>query len=141
MNSNSYKDVTAGGGLVKNPEGKVLMIFRNGIWDLPKGHQEEGEDIRATALREVEEETGLEGLEMRDLICVTEHTYVRDGINHLKHTWWFEMFCPFPGRTVPQTEEGISEARWISKAELPDRLNGTYPNIVEVFRKAKIIDR
>lgn len=139
MNSNSYKDVTAGGGLVRDAHGNCLLIYRNGMWDLPKGHQEEGEDIRETALREVQEETGLLGLELHGLICVTEHTYIRDGILHLKHTWWYNMSCRNPNETIPQTEEGIAKAEWIPVSELTHYLSGTYPNIVEVFRKAGII--
>ena len=54
------KDVNAAGGLVHNAKGQYLMIRRNDIWDLPKGHQEKGEEISQTALREVFEETGIE---------------------------------------------------------------------------------
>ena len=54
-----YLEVNAGGGLVTNTKGEFLLIRRSGLWDLPKGHQEPGEDIGATALREVEEETGV----------------------------------------------------------------------------------
>ena len=49
----------AGGGLVYNKKGEVLFIFRNGKWDLPKGGIEKGEEIEETAMREVEEETGV----------------------------------------------------------------------------------
>ena len=82
-----FKEVNAGGGLVSNRRGDFLLISRNGLWDLPKGHQDPGEDIRVTALREVEEETGIDDLQLRELICITDHCYRRDGIWHLKHTW------------------------------------------------------
>ena len=49
----------AGGGLVYNKKNQVLFIFRNGKWDLPKGGIEKGEKIAYTAIREVEEETGI----------------------------------------------------------------------------------
>ncbi|MBQ8061036.1 MAG: NUDIX domain-containing protein, partial [Bacteroidales bacterium] len=83
-----FKEVNAAGGLVSNRRGDVLLIRRNDLWDLPKGHQEEGEDISVTALREVQEETGVLNLELKELICITDHCYRRDGIWHLKHTWW-----------------------------------------------------
>ena len=85
-----FKEVNAAGGLVSNRRGDVLLISRNGMWDLPKGHQEEGEDIRTTALREVQEETGVGQLELGELICVTDHCYLRGGTWHLKHTWWYD---------------------------------------------------
>ena len=86
-----FKEVNAAGGLVSNRRGDFLLINRNGLWDLPKGHQEKGEDIKITAMREVQEETGVDKLELRELICITDHCYLRDGIWHLKHTWWYDM--------------------------------------------------
>lgn len=133
-----FKEVNAGGGLVSNRRGDFLLIRRNGLWDLPKGHQEPEEDIRVTALREVTEETGISGLEPGDLICITDHCYRRDGIWHLKHTWWFRMYDPLPIDLVPQKEEDISKAAWVARSSLPSFLTNTYPSISEVFREAKI---
>ena len=56
------KKINAGGGLVADKDGNWLMIYRNGTWDLPKGMQEEGEDIAVTAVREVAEESGVEAV-------------------------------------------------------------------------------
>ncbi|MBR4409122.1 MAG: NUDIX domain-containing protein, partial [Bacteroidales bacterium] len=66
-----FKEVNAAGGLVSNRRGDYLLISRDGLWDLPKGHQEPGEDISVTAIREVQEETGVDKLLLRDLICIT----------------------------------------------------------------------
>ena len=74
-----FKEVTAAGGLVCNRRGDYLLISRNGLWDLPKGHQEPGEDIEVCAMREVQEETGVDQLELRRLICMTDHVYFREG--------------------------------------------------------------
>ncbi len=133
-----FKEVNAAGGLVSNRRGDVLLISRNGLWDLPKGHQEAGEDIKVTALREVQEETGVGDLETGELICVTDHCYLRDGIWHLKHTWWFEMLYTDPVNLTPQREEDITKAVWVPRSSLSPYLKNTYPSIVEVFREAKI---
>ena len=133
-----FKEVNAGGGLVSNRRGDFLLISRNGFWDLPKGHQEQGEDIRTTALREVREETGVDQLELRDLICITDHCYRRDGIWHLKHTWWYDMLYTDPTDLTPQTEEDITKAAWVAKSSLPPFLSKTYPSIAEVFREDRI---
>ena len=133
-----FLEVNAGGGLVENQRGDFLLINRNGLWDLPKGHQDPGENIRITALREVQEETGIEELELRDLICITDHCYKRNGIWHLKHTWWYNMLDRKPLDLTPQREEDISKAAWVAKSSLPPFLQNTYPSIVEVFREAKI---
>lgn len=133
-----FTEVNAGGGLVSNRRGDFLLISRNGLWDLPKGHQEEGEDIRTTALREVQEETGIDKIELRELICVTDHCYRRDGKWHLKHTWWFDMLYTDPTDLTPQREEDIAKAAWVAKSSLPTFLLNTYPSIAEVFREARI---
>ena len=133
-----FKEVDAAGGLVSNKRGDYLLISRNGLWDLPKGHREEGEAIEVTALREVQEETGVDQLELRDIICVTDHCYIRNGLWHLKHTWWYDMLYTNPVDLTPQKEEDISKAAWVARSSLPPFLKNTYPSIMEVFREAKV---
>ena len=133
-----FKEVNAAGGLVSNRRGDYLLINRNSLWDLPKGHQEPGEDIEVTAVREVQEETGVMQLELRSLICITDHCYRRDGIWHLKHTWWYDMLYTDPVDLTPQREEDISKAAWVARSSLPPFLKNTYPSIAEVFKEAKI---
>lgn len=133
-----FKEVNAAGGLVSNRRGDYLLISRYGLWDLPKGHQEAGEDIELTAIREVQEETGVDDLVIRRLICITDHCYIRDGIWHLKHTWWFDMLYNDPTDLTPQREEAISKAAWVAKSSLPPFLKKTYPSIIEVFREAHV---
>lgn len=131
-----FREVNAAGGLVENRRGDYLLIKRDGLWDLPKGHQEAGEDIKVTALREVQEETGVDELSLGDLICVTDHCYKRNGIWHLKHTWWYRMYYLKPLDLTPQTEEDITKAAWVAKSSLPPFLKNTYPSIKEVFLTA-----
>jgi ADP-ribose pyrophosphatase YjhB (NUDIX family) len=133
-----FKEVNAAGGLVTNQRGDFLLIKRDGLWDLPKGHQEAGEDIKVTAMREVQEETGVDKLKLRDLIVITDHCYKRNGIWHLKHTWWFDMLYTDPVNLTPQREEDITKAVWVAKSSLPPYLKNTYPSIQEVFRAAKV---
>ena len=133
-----FKEVNAGGGLVSNRRGDYLLISRNGLWDLPKGHQDPGEPIEVTALREVCEETGIRDMELRELICITDHCYRRDGIWHLKHTWWYDMLHTDPTDLTPQLEEDIAKAAWVARSSLPPFLLNTYPSIAEVFKEAKV---
>lgn len=130
-----FLEVNAGGGLVSNRRGDYLLINRNGVWDLPKGHQDPGEEISVTALREVQEETGIDELVLRDLICITDHCYRRNEIWHLKHTWWYDMLYTDPTDLTPQKEEDITKAAWVAKSSLPPYLLNTYPSIIEVFRE------
>ena len=131
-----YTEVNAGGGLVRRADGSYLMIKRHGHWDLPKGHQEEGESIEECALREVEEETGLKGLRLGRLIAVTHHTYNTYGPSCIKHTSWYEMEYDGDADTVPQTEEDITEAVWVSEKEAPTLAGESYPSIALVVATA-----
>ena len=130
-----FTQINAAGGVVENANGEYLLILRNGLWDLPKGKQEDGEDIATTAVREVEEECGLTGIEQKELICITRHTYHMNGLHMLKHTYWYKMSCPHQCETKPQTEENIQEVKWVKKEALADYLANTYPSIKEVFSK------
>jgi len=129
-----FREVNAAGGLVCC-EDKMLLIFRNGKWDLPKGHQEEGEDISLTAVREVCEETGIEQPRLGRLICITDHCYIYEGEYRLKHTWWYEMSGSDKTGGKPQEEEGITRAEWVCHDRLASCLTNSYPSIVEVFEK------
>ena len=119
----------AGGGLVYNKEGHVLFIFRNGKWDLPKGGMEKNEKIAATAIREVEEETGVGDLSISCDLQKTYHVFKRNGKYKLKITQWYEMQSTFEGPTIPQTKEGIEKAVWLNPEQIKEALNNSYENI------------
>ncbi|MDP5096240.1 NUDIX hydrolase [Flavobacterium sp.] len=123
----------AGGGLVYNAKGEVLFIFRNGKWDLPKGGTEKNETIEETAMREVEEETGVNGLSIKEKLQKTYHIFKRNGRYKLKITQWFEMQTNFEGITEGQAEEGIERVEWIHPKDIPTLLENSYENIKLLF--------
>lgn len=125
----------AGGGLVYNTKGEVLFIFRGGKWDLPKGGIEKGEEIEETAMREVEEETGVNQLRITKKLQKTYHIFKRNGVYRLKITHWFEMHSNFDGIPVGQIEEGIEKAVWLSPSEIPEILKNSYENIKLLFEE------
>lgn len=129
----AFTQINAAGGVVENEKGQYLLIYRNGMWDLPKGKQEDGEDIALTALREVEEECGIGGLEQKELLCITRHTYRMNGEFILKHTYWYKMVHRGEDNLVPQREEGIEEVKWVNKEDLAEYMQNTYPSIREVI--------
>ena len=128
----------AGGGLVYNKKGEVLFIFRGGKWDLPKGGTEKGEEIGDTAMREVEEETGVNKLKIIKKLQKTYHIFKRNGVYKLKITHWFEMQSDFDGIPVGQIEEGIEKAVWLKPNELPEVLKKSYENIKLLFEEENI---
>lgn len=123
----------AGGGLVYNKNGEVLFIFRNGKWDLPKGRSDKGEDIEDTAIREVEEETGVKGLSITKKLQKTYHIFKRNGVYKLKITHWFEMHTSYDGIPIGQAEEGIEKVEWKNQEQIKEALKNSYENIKLLF--------
>ena len=125
----------AGGGLVYNKKGEVLFIYRNGKWDLPKGGTEKGEEIEDTAIREVEEETGVNQLKITRKLQKTYHVFKRNGKYKLKITHWFEMQTDFEGTPIGQLEEGIEKVAWLNPEDIKQALNNSYENIKLLFEE------
>ncbi len=125
--------IVAAGGIVENEEGKILLQYRRGKWDLPKGKLDEGETIEECAIREVEEETGLQNIQLGELVGLTHHNYTESGENIDKETHWFGMKVSGHQKLIPQTDEDILELRWVAENELHYYLSNTYPNITEII--------
>jgi 8-oxo-dGTP pyrophosphatase MutT (NUDIX family) len=130
--------LVAAGGLITNPAGEVLMMFRRGKWDLPKGKQDPGEDLETCALREVAEETGLHNVSLENKIIETYHYYPMKNKKVLKHTHWYRMQFTGTELTVPQIEEDIQDLQWIKPENVDKYLKFSYENIREVFRAAEL---
>ncbi len=122
-------NIVAGGGKVINSGGKILFIFRNGKWDLPKGKAEQKETIDQTALREVEEETGVKGLSITKPLEITYHIFKRNDQYFIKKTYWFEMFSDYVGDLQPQIKEGITKVKWVGPKKLKKIKKNIYANI------------
>lgn len=128
----SFLYVKAAGGVVCR-EDEILVIKRLGRYDLPKGHLEAGETIEQCAVREVEEECGLQGVKITAPLTTTLHLYDREGTWYLKKTYWYAMVCPPNPQLTPQTEEEIEEAFWLPVSGIPSAVTHTYPSLVAVF--------
>jgi 8-oxo-dGTP pyrophosphatase MutT (NUDIX family) len=129
------KKIIAGGGVVVNENNQVLFIYRRKKWDLPKGKLDPGEDIKACAIREVMEETGIRNLTIGKLIIVTTHSYEEKGLNMQKETHWFEMKASTIDNSIltPQLEEEIEKIEWVSLENLEEYLSETYTTIQQVL--------
>jgi len=125
--------IKAGGGMVLNADNQLLMIKRNNRWDLPKGKTEKGENIQQTALREVEEECGIAGLEITKKLSPTYHIYYEKNCWFLKKSIWFQMHTKDTTKPTPQEKENITEALWLDKEEVLKRLPEAYPNIKDII--------
>lgn len=126
--SKEYKLIHAAGGIVHNENDEILMIFRLGYWDFPKGKVEEGESFEEAAVREVEEETGLHNIELRQPLPNTYHTYTLRNTDILKVTHWYEMHASQQTLT-PQTEEDIAQAVWVPLKDVTAHMQDSYPSL------------
>ncbi len=131
---NQYKVIKAGGGIVRNNEGKILLMFRNKKWDLPKGKLEKEETSEIGALREVEEECNVK-ISLGEKVCTTYHTYTQKNEFILKKTKWFSMKLIDDSKMKPQTEEGIEKLEWMNQKEVHLAMIKSYSSIRYVIGK------
>ena len=134
----SYEKISAAGGIVRR-KNKLLFIKRNGFWDIPKGKLEKGETPQTGAMREIEEECAVFGMEIRQLICETYHTYEFKGIPTLKKTYWFAFDYNGTKEVVGQLEEGITKVKWFNLKELEKVRKNTFLSIIEVIDRYLLI--
>lgn len=131
-----FKLSVAAGGVVRNPAGKILVIFRRGKWDLPKGKLDYDETPEHAAVREVMEECGLEEVQLGIPVTVTYHTYSEKKKRILKKTHWYEMTTAHAGPLVPQVEEDIEKAEWMTNEEVRTIVfSNTYASIRNVLEQ------
>lgn len=134
----SFQYIKAAGGIVTNSDGDTLMIYRNDRWDLPKGKKEKNERKKSCAIREVQEETGIDNISISGKKYKTLHIYNTYGKWELKKTFWYPMKHSGTTETfTPQTEEGITECKWVKPEELEEYIKGSYSTIIDVMTNIK----
>ena len=125
--------VIAAGGLVYNDNGEILFIYRNKRWDLPKGKTEKNESLEDSAIREVEEETGVKDLKITGFLQKTYHIFKRKGKYKLKVTYWYQMHSSYTGELIPEQSEGIEKVKWKNAEKSRKALQKSYANIRLLF--------
>jgi len=125
--------IKAGGGFVLNENNKVLMMFRRGKWDLPKGKMDKKETFEQCAIRETEEETGLKNIKLISPLITTYHTYHEGSKYALKETKWFTMKVNGEQKLIPQTTEQISKLEWVGEPDLKKYLENSFPSVRDVL--------
>lgn len=130
-----YTLMEAGGGVVINPFNSVLLIYRKGKWDLPKGRMDANETIEECAVREVMEETGIDEVVIKGFLDETFHIYSEKNMPILKRTTWYKMYSE-ASLLMPQKGEGITKVAWTTTEELKKYKKNIYPTIIELLQKA-----
>jgi 8-oxo-dGTP pyrophosphatase MutT (NUDIX family) len=126
-------EVPAAGGVVfriRSGTPEVLLIYRKGVWDLPKGKKEDGEGYAMAAAREVAEETGSELPVIVGSLLETYHEYSMDEVDYIKNTRWYAMISR-SNHFSPQLDEQIEKVCWIG-LDKAEKLVG-YDNLRQVL--------
>jgi ADP-ribose pyrophosphatase YjhB (NUDIX family) len=126
--------VKAAGGLILNEKKEILLIFRRGSWDLPKGKLDDGETLEQCAVREVEEETGATNVKLLSPLTITYHTYHEGARFILKESHWYNMSVSGAQKLTPQTEEDIQEIKWVTEDKLPEYMKKSFPSVADVLQ-------
>ena len=126
--------IKAAGGLVENNDDLMLLIYRNDMWDLPKGKLEKFETIEDGAKREVEEECGVSNLQIVSEAFTSYHLYQMKGETCIKLTYWFRMKTESAESLVPQTEEGITQVVWTNRSDVIELNQPMYASIKQVIQ-------
>ncbi len=124
--------IEAAGGIVQR-ENQFLFIKRNGLWDIPKGKLDEGEDSDVGAIREIEEECGIVGPVIDHLITITYHTYKLKNKPKIKKTFWYALNYDGPKETKAQENEGITKVKWFKQSEFDKIRAKTFESILDVL--------
>ena len=125
--------IKAAGGFVLNENKEVLMMFRRGKWDLPKGKMDNKESFEDCAIRETEEETGLKKIKLISPLITTYHTYHEGSKYVLKETRWFTMKVSGEQKLLPQAAEQITKLEWVGKNDLKKYLQNSFPSVNDVL--------
>ena len=125
--------IKAAGGFVLNENNEVLMMFRRGKWDLPKGKMDKKESFEECAIRETGEETGLKKIKLVAPLTTTYHTYHEGSKFVLKETKWFTMKVNGEQKLIPQVAEQITKLEWVGKNELKKYLQNSFPSVNDVL--------
>jgi 8-oxo-dGTP pyrophosphatase MutT (NUDIX family) len=128
-----YTQISAAGGIVQN-NNRVLFIYKNNHWDLPKGKMESGESSETTALREVSEECGLKELSIVGPHDISYYLFNEKGSTFLKKTEWFLMKSGTEGPLVGDENEGITDVKWMDSKTWKSDQESSFASVINMLQ-------
>lgn len=128
-------EVISAGGIVIHNKQLLMLKKKNGDWVLPKGRIERGETLEETAVREVKEETNVDG-KIIDYIGITTYRFSNYWTRYRlveKTVSWYLML-PKSFELIPLRKEGFVEAKFIPFDDVLD--TARYDDEKKVIKKA-----
>ncbi len=131
--SDTEVEVWAAGGVVVDESGRVLLVHRPKYddWTLPKGKLDDGESLSECALREVEEETGLDC----ELAAPVGAVRYLDDSGRLKEVRYWLMRAR-GGRFQPNPE--VDAVDWVDLDVVDERLSYEHDGLVVTAARAAL---
>jgi 8-oxo-dGTP pyrophosphatase MutT (NUDIX family) len=136
-NRHYHAALAAGGIIYRKRAGHVEIFFIKDPyqrWTFPKGRREAGENLTQTAIREVKEETGLEGLRVIAPVGQSKFSFRRNGVVIDRSVLFFLFEAPLTAKEKLTGEGGIWEGKWVRAHQVFDA-NG-YRNLDRLLSKA-----
>lgn len=120
--------------LVLDEIGRVLLARRagqpgTGLWDLPGGFVDEGEDPLEALRRELREEAGVE-IEPEEYVATIPDRYGEDGPWTLNLYWTARI-----ASGEPEPADDVAAFAWFAPEALPPRGDFAFPNTVEILER------
>ena len=131
----SQRVISSGGVIFRtvNSQFEVALISRGKVWCLPKGLIEMGETAEETALREVREETGLEGEIVNRIGEISYVFFKRKRYFKMVHFYLIRHI----GGSISNHDFEADRVKWFPISEAFKIL--TYPNERKILKKAEKI--
>ena len=121
-------DISAGGVIYRLSEGGIRVCLIKTLpgyhWQLPKGMVENNESLEATALREVNEETGLEGVSEGLIDSIEYWFWFPEGAERQRHhkvVYFYLIKCT--GGDTDRHDDEVADACWLPAPEAVQRLS------------------
>lgn len=114
--------------IIRNDENQILLLKNKDYWDIPGGRMDQGEDIEAALLRELNEEIGVNHIAQKQLWDVVKSVKQLPYGNMMTSLILIVYRVQLPADQIPHSCEPGTTLHWVSPEEAADRLKNKYPD-------------
>lgn len=113
--------------IIRNDENQILLLENKDYWDIPGGRMDQGEDIEAALLRELNEEIGVDHVVGKQLWNVVRAVKQLPYGNMMTSLMLIVYCVRLPADQIPHSCEPGAVLHWVSPEEASDHLKNKYP--------------